>query len=322
MKIGIVGAGRIAKAHLKKLKQIEGIEITAICDTIKEKSKELSEDTGATAYIDLKEMVERESIDALWICTPANVHSENVLLCLERNIPFFLEKPVTVDIHEGKEIEKKVKEKNILNSVGYIWRYMPASDKLKEILSREKLALVATESLWTIPLVDSIKSKENAGGQIVDQATHFIDLMRYTIGEISSVYTRRIKGLFPEESLYTGDDASATVFQFENGVVGNLICTYALFPTIGKYYPCTLRFICKNKLIEYKPGKIKIITPDGDETIEIPGDAMLLEDKSFLKGLKEKNTAYIKSDYIDAYKTLKVSLAANESMETGEKVEL
>ncbi len=322
-KVGIIGAGRIAGSHIKSLLQIENVKIKAICDVIKERAEEKGKDIGATIYADYKEMLDKEELNAVWICTPADVHSENVLYCIEKNIPFFLEKPVGINEKECENVAEKLKEKNLIHSVGFMLRFDPAVEKLKEIFEKEKLIFAAAEWFWTIPLVDTIKSKEKAGGQIVDQAIHLIDLMRYLISDIKSVYTKRVRGFFPEEKLYTGDDASGTVFEFENGLAGSLVCTYALFPEITKYYPPKIRFICKKKLIEYiNRGTIRMFEKENYTEKKWDESPMQREDKAFIEDVINGEKRNIRCDYFDALKTLKVCLAANKSMEENKVVEL
>lgn len=322
IRVGIIGTGRIYKSHLAALQQIKEVQIAAVSDIIPDVLAGSSKETSSKPYLNYREMLDKEKLDAVWICTPANVHTENVLYCIEKNIPFFLEKPVAMSEEEGDEVAEKIRKTGIYHSVGYQLRYSPIVDKLKELFTSEQVIFPAAEYFWTIPLVDSIKSKENAGGQIVDQATHYVDLLRYLLGEIKSVYTGRSRGFFPEEKLYTGDDASGTVFKFESGISGNLICTYALFVSITKYFPGKIRFICKKKLIEYTGEKVNIFTDGKQETIEKTADVKFLEDKTFIDGLKNKDSSAVRSTYEDALKTLKVCLAANRSMETGEKVNL
>jgi len=322
MKLGIIGTGRISNAHINALKKIEGVEIISVCDIIEEFAKMKAGELKCNYYTDYKEMIEKEKLNCVWICTPADTHTEIVLHCIEKNLPFFLEKPPALKEDECEKVIEKVKEKNIIHSVGFMLRYDPASLKLKEILKNEEVIFISAEWLWTIPLVDSIKSKEKAGGQIVDQAIHFIDLIRYVFGEIKSVYTKRVRGFFPEEKLYTGDDASCSIFEFENGIYGNLLCSYALFPEITRYNPAKIKFICKRKLIEYRHGKLIIITKDKYEEFNWNENHYFLEDKAYLESLKTKDTFLIKSDYFDSIKTLKVALSANRSMEENREIKI
>ncbi|MFN4227735.1 MAG: Gfo/Idh/MocA family protein, partial [Candidatus Ratteibacteria bacterium] len=300
IKVGIIGTGRISNVHISSLKKIEKVKIKSVCDISEEIAKKKAEEIGCKYYLDYKEMIEKENLDCVWICTPADTHTEIVLYCIEKNLPFFLEKPPALKKEETEIVIEKLKEKNIIHSVGFMMRYDPAVEKLKEMLKSEKVIFISSEWFWTIPLVDSIKSKEKAGGQIVDQAIHFIDLIRYVFGEIKSVYTKRVRGFFPEERLYTGDDASCSIFEFENGIYGNLLCTYALFPEIIKFYPPKIRFICKKKLIEYTHKKIVIITSDKYEEFIWNQDLYYLEDKTFIETLISKNRRNIKSDYFDS----------------------
>ncbi|MCM8785243.1 MAG: Gfo/Idh/MocA family oxidoreductase [Candidatus Omnitrophica bacterium] len=315
IKVGIIGTGRISNAHISSLKKIENVKIASVCDIKKEIAKKKAEELDCNYYLDYKEMIEKENLDCVWICTPADTHTKIVLYCIEKNLPFFLEKPPALKEEECEGVIKKLKEKNIIHSVGFMMRYDPAVEKLKEILKNEKIIFISAEWFWTIPLVDSIKNKEKAGGQIVDQAIHFIDLIRYVFGEIKSVYTKRVRGFFPEDRLYTGDDASCSIFEFENGICGNLLCTYALFPEITRYYYPKIRFICKRKLIEYSHRKIVIITSDRYEEFIWNEDLYFLEDKAFIETLINRDKKDIRSNYFDSVKTLKICLSANQSME-------
>ena len=323
MNVCIIGAGRMGKAHAQRLSRIEGVRIAGVCDVVPENARALAEATGARAYTDPEEMFGRERPDAVWICSPANRHSEHVRLSLKCKVPFFLEKPVAVDLEEARAVRDEVAGSGIVHSVGYMSRYLDVVEKLRELLGNQTLAMVHIRVFWTIPVVDSIKSKETAGGQVVDQATHFVDLARYLVDEIGTVYSCRIRGLFPEEPLYTGDDASATVFAFRNGVVGNLICTYALFPEITNEYPFQMLFVCKGRLVEYTAGrKVRTISPEGTQEFTSSQDGFELEDRTFVEAVRAGDVSGIRSNYEDAFRTLEVTLAANRSMETGEVVEL
>ncbi|MGB9677835.1 MAG: Gfo/Idh/MocA family protein [Candidatus Ratteibacteria bacterium] len=322
MKTGIIGTGRISNVHINSLKKIEDVKIVSVCDIIEEVARKKAYEIGCKYYTDYREMIKNENLDCVWICTPADTHTEIVLYCIENNLPFFLEKPPALKEDECELVIEKLKTKNIIHSIGFMLRYDPASFKLKEILKNEEVIFISAEYFWTIPLVDSIKSKEKAGGQIVDQAIHFIDLIRYVFGEIKSVYTKGVKGFFPEEKLYTGDDASCTIFEFEKGIYGNLLCSYALFPEITRHYPPKIRFICKRKLIEYSHRKLIIITKDKYEEFNWDEDLYFLEDKIYIKSLKTKDTSLIKSDYFDSVKTLKVAISANKSIEENKEIKI
>ena len=157
IKVGFIGTGRIYKSHLAALNKIEEVKITAVCDILPEVLERTSKETFSKPYADYKEMLDKEKLDAVWICTPANVHTENALYCIEKKIPFFLEKPVAMSEKEGDEVAEKIRKTGIYHSVGYQLRYSPTVEKLKELLASEQVIFPAAEYFWTIPLVDSIK---------------------------------------------------------------------------------------------------------------------------------------------------------------------
>lgn len=168
MKIGIIGTGRISNVHINSLKNIKEAKIVSVCDILEDVAKIRPKEIGCSYYTNYKEMMEKEDLNCVWICTPADTHTEIVLYCIEKNIPFFLEKPPALKEEECEKVIEKLNEKDIIHSVGFMLRYDPAGEKLKEILNNEKVIFISAEWFWTIPLVDSIKSKEKAGGQIVD----------------------------------------------------------------------------------------------------------------------------------------------------------
>jgi predicted dehydrogenase len=315
--VGIIGAGRMAASHINTLKKIDNVKIVSICDIVENKAKEKALEVGADFYKDYKIMMDKNKLDAVWICTPANIHSENIEFCIKKDIPFFVEKPVGINEIEIKKIAVKLAKKRLINAVGYQLRYDPAVENLKQILKEEEIIFTIAEWFWTIPLVDSIKSKENAGGQIIDQATHLIDLLRYLVGDIKSVYTSGVKGFFPEDRIYTGDDASGTILTFKNGISGVLVCTYALFPEISRYYPSHIKFISKRKLIQYvNSQRIMIFKSDKyEEFLYKDVDLTYQEDKAFIDAVVNNNSSYIKYDYFEGMKTIKICLACNKSME-------
>jgi len=66
VKVGIIGCGGIAGAHILRLAQIEDVELVSFCDIIEEKAKKMASTYGGNVYTDFKEMIEKENIDGLW----------------------------------------------------------------------------------------------------------------------------------------------------------------------------------------------------------------------------------------------------------------
>jgi len=142
-------------------------------------------------------MIEKESIDACIICVPPFAHKGQEELCIEKGIPFFVEKPVELNLEKAKKIAKKVEEKNLITGVGYVLRNFDVVDKAKEIIGNEKIGLVREKYFGQVPGSEGswLHKKELFGGQLVEQATHTVDMMRYLIGEVDEVFAYKFEGI-------------------------------------------------------------------------------------------------------------------------------
>ena len=74
MRVGVIGAGWIAEEHVAILGRLEHAELVAVCDLDEARARELAD--GATTYTDWHELLERESPDAVFVCTPPLVHRD------------------------------------------------------------------------------------------------------------------------------------------------------------------------------------------------------------------------------------------------------
>ncbi|MCD6408385.1 Gfo/Idh/MocA family oxidoreductase [bacterium] len=320
IKVGFIGCGGIANAHMMRLSQIEGVVFAGMCDIVEEKAREAAEKYGGNVYTDYREMLEKEKIDCCFICVPPFCHEGQELLCIEKNIPFFVEKPVHLDLQKAEEIAEKVKEKNLITSVGYVLRYFDVVDKLKEILKNEQPAIIRGRYYGQVPGEGKgwYSKKGKSGGQLVEQATHIVDMMRYLVGEIEEIYGYKFEGINRE--IYEGynvEDASTLVMKFENGIIGNLTCTW-----LWKGYESEVEIVGKKIMINYRINQVVVDRICRKETYISEVDPMLEEDRSFIKAVYENNPKLIKSDYCDGVKTLRVTLKAHECFEKGVVVKL
>jgi len=315
LKIGIIGTGRMAGMHLPRILKTGKAEVTSAFDLNRDAVEKFTQDISARPYSDdIENYFNKEKPDAVWILTPPDAHTEAVRQAVEYDVPFFIEKPLALSDDGLEELAPKVEK--MFHSVGYMMRYQDIATRAKELVADETIALAVAQYFFQVPMVASNRKKEKSGGQVREQLTHLIDLMRYLVGDVLDVYSRSSKGMFPEIPEFTCDDASASVLTFENGTVGNLACTYALSGPILQQHPPKLQLIMKKKLIEIVPGNYLKCMTDQEETLQEDSDLLYREDQAFIEGLLADDRSRIKSTFSDAMKTLSVSLAANRSMQS------
>ena len=318
IKIGFIGVGGIAGSHLGNLSQIEEARVVAVCDVVEEKAEEAAKKYQAISYTNYREMLDKEGLDAVFICVPPFAHGDIEIDVAKKGIPFFVEKPVNLSLEKVKEVERIVREKNLITSVGYCLRYMDIVEKAKDFLQDKKIALVLGRYFGQVPGAGKgwYSKKEKSGGQIVEQATHIVDLMRYLAGDVDSLYGQGFEGINKFEN-YDVEDASIVNMHFKNGALGSLTCNWLL-----SGFQSALEIVTKGFQIQCSTTSLKIISENKKEEFLPSNNFALLQDEIFVEAVKNNDPAKIKSDYNDGLKSLEVTLAANESMEKEEVIKI
>ncbi|MCX7917641.1 MAG: Gfo/Idh/MocA family oxidoreductase [bacterium] len=312
IKVGFIGCGGIANAHMNALSKIEGVKFVGMCDIDENRAKIASEKFGGEVYTDYEKMLSELNLDVCYICLPPFAHKGQEELCIEKGIPFLVEKPIHLNKNKAKKILEKIKEKNLITAVGYQDRYQDIIDYIKPFFSEGNLGFFTGWWVGGMPGVYWWRRKEMSGGQVVEQTTHIFDMSRYLLGEPVEVFAVKKTGLMMDVENYDVEDASAVSVYFEDGTFG-IIFSGCFLKVPGK---CGIDFYFKDKVIEYTERyKIKINYGNKIEEIYEKGDLLLKENTAFIEAVKTKNPSLIKSSYEDAYKTLIFTLCANEAME-------
>ena len=318
VRIGFIGTGGIAGMHLGLLPDIARAELVAFSDILIDRARTAADRCGGRAYADYREMLDREQLDAVYVCLPPFAHGDPELAVLERNLHLFVEKPQALDVETARNIAAKVEESGVLSCVGYNWRYLDVTQKARELLSGARPALAYGYWIGNTPGSPWWRVKSKSGGQIVEQTTHVYDCARYLMGDVTSVYAAGTTGLMDDLPNYDVEDASTVSLTFESGAVATILSSCVA----EQGYGTGLQVIARGMTVEIVKGDLVVVRED--ETVRYPGrnNPYQLENELFLQAIEEGNPSLIRSAYGDVVDSLAVTLAANESMETGEVVQL
>lgn len=316
--VAIVGAGRMGKVHAGALGAIEDVRVTGIADVRLDTAASLAETVGAQPFHDYREMLTQLQPDAIYVCTPASDHLEQVTFAAGAGINVFVEKPVSANVAHAFAIADAVDEAGVLCTTGYQWRYNPATDAAREALGDLPPSLFSGWWYWTIPVIPWIADRRFGGGQVFDQCTHLIDLMRYFGGEIASVYAAYSKNARPEEELPNWDSYSVTL-TLDNGAVGSVQSSYATFPSIPDSNG--LDMIARELLVRIRLGHVTVFRRD-QEPVETHAPQGWSIDQSFMDAVRSNDASPIRSTARDAAHSVAVSLASNYSATTGKIIRL
>ena len=255
----------------------------------------------------------------------------------------FVEKPISVQPPEEiqpyvKEVSRTAKEQGVIMSVGYMFRYHDAINKMKEIITEHGRPLMNIDMAYNCAYVSSTRAYiwniHESGGPIIEQATHFCDLLRYFGGEVdysqltslvvpasddptnpgylSSLSPLLKEGDIPQSS--RSPRLTHAQWKFKTGTVGSLTHSYSIhgekYITNIEIWADGLRMKLEN--LYYPECRLKIrrgYTDEEQEFVFPTADPYHGEVEVFLKAVRDKDSNIIRSSYEDAFKTYQLTWA-------------
>lgn len=315
LRLGFVGAGGIAQRHLGVLERFEDVELAAFADTDVGRAEESARRYGARSYPDAEAMIDEARLDALYICVPPFAHGSPERAAIAAGLPFFVEKPVSLDLAAAEAIAADAA--GLVTAVGYHWRYLSFLDEVRARLAHSPARLLSGYWLDSTPPPRWWWRQDRSGGQMVEQVTHLIDLARHLCGEVESVYalaSHDARADFPDLDVATVSTAS---LKFANGAIANLAATCLL----GWNHRAGLHLFGDRLAIEMTDRDVMIDTGAGRPVTPNEGDPVEREDRDFIDAVKGGENR-IRCPYSEALATHRVALAIAEAAKSGEVVRL
>ncbi len=368
LKLAFIGAGNVNFGggegpwdHASRLEKIGGVRFVAVADPDVERATAAVEKrragpagslwTGCRVFSRWRSMLDEAAPDAVFLGVPPDAHGAPEgdrameVECARRGVHLFVEKPLGAGrIEEVLEVRRRLEAAapETIVGVGYMFRYHPAVDRMREILAeRPPLSFSARYCC----AYEEIRKPEwwdvrRTGGLIVEQATHFVDLARWLCGEVDpgTIRARQIRGDDPaarlsripvgpdgrslEESVpgrYRPPRVTTAFWRFESGALGSLLHGALLH---GRRYESEieiwgdgLRLVLEDP---YGACRLRIREPGGDvsrvETFD-DADPYMEEDRAFLEAVRRRRPESVRSPYADAFRTYELSCAITAAAE-------
>lgn len=210
--VAVIGTGFWGRNQIRVFSEIPDCTLIATCDVNKELLQKIGNEYHIATYTSIDEILEREDVDAVTICTPTITHYDIARKVIAARKHVLVEKPLTSTVGEAQKIISLAKKEHVFLSVGFIERFNPAVHYLKSIIEENKVGKVILimgrrVTRWPERIGDI--------GVTKDSAIHDIDIMRFLLNsDVRSVYART-------GSLgHKFEDFSEIMIQFRNGVVG------------------------------------------------------------------------------------------------------
>jgi len=303
MKIVQIGTGGWGKHHTRILSQL-GV-LGAVCDTNADRSKEFGEKYSVNHYESIDELIISEEFDAAFVVTPTKTHTKIAKKLIEAKKHVFVEKPLTYDSFEGEKLQDLAKKNKVLLTCGYIERFNPAVDIVKNYVKQKKFGeLIMLEFHRENRMPLQVKDV----GIIYDTSVHDIDTANWLFDEMPKVVFARSGKINHEfedfASIMLGYGENKTAIIFSNWITPKKVRTFSA--------------VCTDAVIESDFISQEIKVGKKDET-EIPRkeqkEPLVLEIQSFIGAIEGKNNLVVKPQ--EAVNITKIAEAALLSSQKG-----
>ena len=335
--IALLGCGRISKNHLESIYQLsDELKLVAVCDIIPERAREAAEKYNAVAYTDYDEMLKRDDIDLISICTPSGMHPEHGIKAAQRGWHVITEKPMAITLEAADALIKACDDNHVQLFVVKQNRLNTTMQLLKRSIDKErfgKIYLVQSNVFWQRPqsYYDQAKWRgtwEFDGGSFMNQASHYIDALYWLIGPVDYVMAETATMARKIET----EDTGTAILKFRNGIIGTVNVTMLTFP---KNYEGSITILGEKGTV--KVGGVAVNRIEKWEFEEYDDDDRLVVESNYnppnvyglghipyyknviaaLNGKADPDT-----DGRSGRKSLEIILAIYKSAQTGKKVAL
>jgi predicted dehydrogenase len=180
LRVGLIGLGRMGQNHLRVLSLLKGVELAFIADADLAIAKRLGAQFDVLGVSDVDPVL--ASADAVVICTPTVTHADYIRLAASKVRNIFVEKPLADSLENAKSVARFVADKGLNLQVGFIERFNPAVQSLKQVLDKSE-RVISIDFTRTNKLSGRITDVD----VVTDLMIHDIDLALYLNGPASSV---------------------------------------------------------------------------------------------------------------------------------------
>jgi len=329
----VVGAGAMGTQHANGWATVEEARLVAVADVDEERARRLAQGRGfATCTTDYREVVASEEVDVVSVCTPAFYHAEVTVFAAQHGKHVLCEKPIALGLDEADRMIDTAHSCGVKLGIGFQRRFASTTRELAELFWH---AEIGRPVMWRENTSAPIRTvvgkpamhdlKQGNGGPVVDICPHIFDLWRVVLAAEPDRVTARgftfargreeLKGV---EEL--APDTAAIIVEHSSTDIGVITITWGLPP--GVQGGSMRDILGPEGAVVFADDGLRVVKQGGEERrIPCPqGDEKAKEVRHFARAVLEGDEP--KASGEDGRIALRVSLAALESMATGEPVSL
>jgi myo-inositol 2-dehydrogenase/D-chiro-inositol 1-dehydrogenase len=229
VRIGMVGAGRIARVHAAAYETVSRGAIVAVTDPIEAAVGGIAKDYGYRAVPTFTDMLADPDIDAVLLATPNALHPDQTVQALEAGKHVFCQKPIALTLEDADRVVAAAAGSDRVVQFGFMLRFTPPLPQLQARLASgelgEAIAGQAAVFGWE-PSNDWFYDPAQGGGVILDTLVHFGDLVLWLFGPADHVHTEGGPYKLAGAKRFGSPDNAIVTVRHASGAVSSMYVTW------------------------------------------------------------------------------------------------
>jgi UDP-N-acetyl-2-amino-2-deoxyglucuronate dehydrogenase len=237
-RIALVGCGRISKNHFDAIRKVDGLSLAAVCDIDAERARRAGEEQGVPAYRSLDEMLRADEttspFDIVAVCTPSGLHSAHGAAAAHAGKHVVTEKPMAISLTQADDLVHACDEAGVQLFVVKQNRLNPPVQLLKRAVDKGRFGRIYMANVtvrWQRPqeYYDAEPWRgtwEFDGGAIMNQASHYVDLIQWLVGPVESVLAKTAT----QARRIEAEDSGVGLVKFRSGALGVIEVNVLTYP--------------------------------------------------------------------------------------------
>ena len=224
VKLGVLGAGIIAKSFMEAAPQVPDLEVGVICDVAEDAARAMAKPLGIAWVTNYQEVLADEAIEAVYVALPHHLHEEVTIAAAEAGKHILLEKPMANSLEEADRMLAAQKRAGVKLMLGFTHRFHSELETAKRLIDAGELGqlTMAIDIMTTGGRIPGWfwQKKEAGGGVLHVNGAHSFDRLRWLMGsEIVEVFA------YAEtyDARKTVEDSIVVALRFENGAMGTTV---------------------------------------------------------------------------------------------------
>lgn len=232
---GIIGTGAIAAHHARSIQELDNCKLVAVCSSSPERANQAAEKFGVPAYSSIEDLLDREDVDVVTICTHSGNHFEPAMAAARAGKHVLVEKPLEINLERADQLIEVCRKEGVKLGVVFQNRFQPGYLQLKEAVKQGRLGKLLLgnayikwyreEAYYSSSMWKGTKQGDG-GAAFINQGIHTIDLLLDIMQEVESVYGQ-VKTMVHD---IEGEDLGVALLNFRNGALGSITGGTSLYP--------------------------------------------------------------------------------------------